>query len=150
MSDTPTNTLNRQLPTSAEAKQHAKRLRAQLAGQETEISHAAALELVAHQNGYRDWNTFYAAIGNRPPDGWAVGGHVQGTYLSQPFEATVFAVEMVRPGWFRLTLDLDEPVDVVTFDSFSAFRKRIRGAIGPQGTSLEKTSNGEPQLKIDF
>ncbi|MBZ0216360.1 MAG: hypothetical protein K8F25_07405 [Fimbriimonadaceae bacterium] len=142
--------MNRHLPTAVEAKDHAKRLRAQLADQGTKIGHANALELVAHQYGFRDWNTFHAAIGNRPPDGWTPGGRVQGSYLSQPFEATVLAVEMLGPGWFRLALDLDEAVDVVTFDSFSNFRKRIRGIVGPAGTSRELTSDGVPHLRLDM
>lgn len=141
--------MSRSLPSLTEAKTHAKRLRTDLADQGSEISHAAALELVAHQNGFANWNGFHSAIGNRPPDGWAVGGRVQGRYLSQPFAATVIAVEMQRPGWFRLVLDLDEAVDVVTFDSFSNFRKRIQAAIGPEGTSRERTSDGQPHLQLD-
>lgn len=39
----------------------AARLRARLATQGTEISHGQALELVAAQLGYRDWNTCAAA-----------------------------------------------------------------------------------------
>ncbi len=50
---------------------------------------------------------------------------------SQPFKATVVAVEMLRPGWFRLVLDLDEAGDVVRFDSFSNFRTRVRAVSGP-------------------
>lgn len=141
--------MSQQLPTTAEAKDHAKRLRAQLTEQGTIIGHANALELVAHQYGFRDWNAFYAAIGNRPPDGWMPSGRVRGSYLSQPFEATVIAVKMLRPGWYQLTLDLDEAVDVVTFDGFSNFRKRVKGVIGPAGTSRERISDGRPHLKID-
>lgn len=140
--------MSRTLPTLANAKTHAKRLRAGLANQASEISHAAALEMVAHQNGFADWNSFHAAIGNRPPDGWTVGGRVQGRYLSQPFEATVLAVEMLRPNWFQLVLDLDQAVDVVTFDSFSNYRKRISAIVGPEGVSRERTSNGVPHLQM--
>lgn len=139
-----------QLPTANEAKEQAKRLRAQLSNQGTIVGHANALELVAHQHGFRDWNTFHAAIGNRPPEGWMLGGRVQGTYLSQPFKATVVAVRLLRPGWFRLSLDLDEAVDVVTFDSFSNYRKRVQCNVGPAGISREKTSNGEPHVKLDM
>lgn len=138
------------LPTAPEAKEQAKRLRAQLADQGTIVGHANALEQVAHQYGFRDWNTFRAAIGNRPPDGWAPGGRVRGTYLSQPFEASVVTVRMLRPGWFRLSLELDEAVDVVTFDSFSNHRKRIQCVVGPAGTSREKTSDGKPHLKLNM
>ncbi len=142
--------MSRHLPTAAEAKEQAKRLRAQLADQGSVISHSNALELVAHQNGYQDWNTFHAAIGNRPPDGWTPGKRVQGSYLSQPFNGTIVAVEMLHLGWFRLVLDLDEAVNVVTFDSFSNFRKRIRGVVGPSGTSRERTSNGVPHFRLNI
>ena len=142
--------MSNSIPTLAEAKQLAKQLRAQLAEKGTEISHSNALERVAQQYGYRDWNTLHVALGNRPPEGWVAGERVRGRYLSQRFEATVVAVEMLRPGWFRLELDLVEAVDVVTFDSFSNFRKRIRGVVGPVGTSVEKTSDGVAQLEIDM
>lgn len=142
--------MSQRLPTTTEAKENAKRLRAQLADQGTKIGHANSLELVAHQYGFRDWNTFHAAIADLSPVGWTPGGRVQGAYLSQRFEATVVAVEMLRPGWFRLTLDLDKAVDVVTFDSFSNYRKRIRGVVGPAGTSRMRTSDGIPHLKMDI
>ncbi len=138
------------LPTLAEAKAQAKRLRSKLAEDGTEIGHARSLELLAHQLGFRDWNTLHAAIGNRPPEGFTVGGRVEGRYLGQPFAATVVGIEALSPGWFRLELDLDEAVDVVTFDSFSNFRKRIRGVVGPSGLSKERTSDGRPHLELDI
>lgn len=138
------------LPTLTEAKTQAKQLRNDLADQGRAISHASALEQIAHRYGYRDWNGFFAAISNGPPQGWAIGDRVSGEYLSQPFTATVTASEMTRPGWFHLSLDLDHPVDVVTFDSFSNLRKHIRGTVGPLGISAEKTSNGTPHLQIDL
>lgn len=142
--------MSTQLPTLPEAKAQARRLRAGLQAEGREITHAQALELIAAQLGFRDWNTLHAAIGNRPPEGFAIGGRVRGAYLSQPFAATVVGAERLGPGWFRLDLDLDEAVDVVTFDSFSNFRKRIRGTVGPAGTSKERTSDGQPQLRIDL
>ncbi|MEM5477882.1 glyoxalase superfamily protein [Pacificibacter sp. AS14] len=138
------------LPTLTEAKTQARQLRHDLADQGHAISHASALEQIAHTYGYRGWNGFFAAISNRPPQGWAIGERVSGQYLSQPFTATVIAVEMTRPGWFRLSLDLDQPVDVVTFDSFSNLRKRVNGTVGPLGISTEKTSDGTPHLQIDL
>lgn len=138
------------LPTLAEAKAQARRLREQLRTEGIEISHANALERVAHQHGFRDWNTFHADIAGRPPAQFKVGGRVQGRYLSQPFTARVVAAERLRPGWYRLELDLDTPVDVVTFDSFSNFRKRVRGIVGPAGVSRERTSDGRPHLEIEM
>jgi hypothetical protein len=49
-----------------------------------------------------------------------------------------------------VSLDLDEAVDVVTFDSFSSFRKRVNGVIGKEGVSRERTSNGRPQLELSW
>jgi len=143
------------LPSITAAKEQAKRLREKLEAEGTNVSHSKSLELLAYQYGYRDWNTLHAAIGNRPNDQkdgvqWNVGDRVRGRYLSQPFEAEVLAVETVRPGWFRLTLDLDEAVDVVTFDSFSNFRKRVTGVVGPAGASREKTTNGRPQFELEL
>ncbi|NVK34900.1 MAG: hypothetical protein HWE23_10500 [Rhodobacteraceae bacterium] len=138
------------LPSINEAKAQAKRLRTTLEADGKGISHCKALEIVAHQHGYRDWNTLFAAIGNRPPKLVSVGDRIKGRYLSQPFEADVLAVEMVGEDWMRVTLDLDEAVDVVTFDSFSSFRKRVRGLIGPKGSTREKTSDGVPHLELDL
>lgn len=142
--------MNRDLPSATQAKEQAKRLRQKMSEAGTPIGHAQSLERVAHQHGFRDWNAMFAAIGNRPPTGWAIGEKVNGIYLSQPFRATVISISMVKPGWFRLGLDLDQAVDVVRSDQFSNLCKRIRGVVGPKGQSVEKTSNGEPHLKIDL
>lgn len=45
-----------------QAKHMAKRLRAQFAARNLDISHSAALELVADQLGFKDWNTASAAL----------------------------------------------------------------------------------------
>lgn len=141
--------MTRDLPTVAQAKQEAKRLRVALAAEGTAISHAQALERVAHRHGFRDWNAFHAEIRDRPPQGWSVGVRVSGRYLAQPFAATVRSAEQLRPGWFRLVLDLDEAVDVVRFESFSNLRKQIRAEVGPEGHSKERTSDGTPHVELD-
>lgn len=141
--------MNTQLPSATQAKDQAKRLRIKMAEEGASIGHAKSLELVAHQHGFRDWNSLFAAIGNGPPKGWAIGDQISGTYLSQPFRATVISITMVRPEWFRLELDLDEAVDAVRSDKFSNWRKRIRGVVGPKGHSVERTSDGQAHLQID-
>ncbi|MFD0916854.1 glyoxalase superfamily protein [Pseudahrensia aquimaris] len=138
-----------QLPSAFKAKEQAKRLRAKMTEEGTSIGHAKSLELIANQHGFRDWNTMFAAIGNGPPNGWAIGDKVSGTYLSQPFSASVVAVAILKPGWFRLELHLDQAVDVVTSTGFSNFRSRVRGVVGPKGYSVERTSDGQAQLQID-
>ncbi|MDO7930421.1 glyoxalase superfamily protein [Pseudomonas sp. KFB-139] len=50
-----------------QAKQMAKRLRASLAVGNQELSHSAALELVAQQLGYKDWNTASALLAQSTP-----------------------------------------------------------------------------------
>ncbi len=141
--------MNQVLSTLSQAKDKAKRLRAFLAGQGEAIGHARALERVARDYGFRDWNALHAAIRDRPPQDWTPGGRVTGRYLSQPFAATVLTADQVRPGWFRLMLDLDDAVDVVRFDSFSNLRKRIRVEVGPDGHSKERTFDGTRHVELD-
>lgn len=138
------------LPTVAQAKSQAKRLREDLAAEGAAISHGQALERIARRYGFRDWNALHAALRDRRPEGWLVGDRVAGRYLSQPFVATVLAADLLRPGWFRLILDLDEAVDVVTFESFSNWRKQVRVVVGPGGHSKERTSDGKPHVELDI
>jgi len=137
------------IPSREAIKAQAKRLRASLAAEGNFLSHSETLELIARQHAFRDWNTMSAAMGNRPCQPLVLGQTVTGLYLGQPFKAVVIALAQLNDGArYRITLNLDEPVDVVTFESFSAFRKRINATIGRDGSSWEKTSNGLPQLTI--
>ena len=140
------------LPPIDVLKTQARRLRDELAATGTVIGHSRSLELLAHQHGYKDWNTLHAAIGNRPPASpVAAGQRVSGYYLGQPFDGEVIALETFsQADRFRVVLHFDEPVDVVTFDSFSAFRQRVSCFIGRNGMTAEKTSNGEPQLRLQL
>ncbi|NNG04062.1 MAG: hypothetical protein HKM95_08170 [Inquilinus sp.] len=138
------------LPSIEALKTQAKRLRATLAADGTSIGHGRSLELLAHQHGYKDWNTLHAAIGNRPrPSPVAVGDRVGGHYLSQPFDGEVIGVQaLTTPDRYRVTLRFDEPVDVVTFDSFSAYRRRVTCTIDRAGRTAEKTSDGRPHMVL--
>jgi hypothetical protein len=136
------------LPCLDVLKDQAKRLRASLLARGRDLSHFHALEAIAAQYGFRDWNTLHAAVGNRPPlDPYALGSRVKGHYLGQAFEARILGVHAIA-GRFRLTLDLDEPVDVVTFDSFSSFRKRVSCTVDETGRTAAKTSNGRPHVEL--
>ncbi len=58
--------------THSQAKTMAKLLRASLAASKHDISHSAALELIAQQLGYNDWNTASAVLPeDTPPSGIA-------------------------------------------------------------------------------
>ena len=141
------------LPSLDALKDQAKRLRTRFSDDGQAISHSRALELIAAQYGFRDWNTLHAAIGNRPPfDPWMLGSRVRGHYLGQPFDAKVLGVQALtsQRGHYRMTLHFDEPVDVVTFDSFSAFRQRVNCTVDETGRTAAKTSNGRPHLELEW
>ena len=131
-------------------KAQARRLRQDLAGKGRDITHGQALETVAKQHGARDWNTLRAMAsrpGNNRP--LAVGDRVAGEYLGQPFTGYVHG--LVHPDQSdnsRVTLQFDEPVDVVRFDSFSSFRQRVSGIVNREGRSLTRTSDGRPHLVV--
>ena len=141
------------LPALETLKDQAKRLRARLAQEDQTISHSRALELIAAQYGFRDWNTLHAKVGNRPPlNPWMLGARASGTYLGHPFTAEVISVQALqnRPGYYRLTMKFDEAIDVVTFESFSAFRRRINCTIDETGRSPAKTSDGRPHVELSW
>lgn len=132
-----------------EAKLKAKALRDALVGQGMRISHAQALELVAQQDGARDWNTLQARLSHAKPRTLHLGDEVRGKYLEQPFVGRI--VDLSRVGSdLDLSIQLDVPVDTVRFESFSNMRRRIRGIIGPDGQSVQRTSDGSPVLVVDL
>ena len=147
-----------------EAKQQAKRLRETLASQGTAISHSDALELVAKQHSARNWNTLAAQLKEGERCGlsgqagtatastagkptFALYGAVSGQYLGQPFTGQVVSLAKVGHN-LHIALQLDAPVDVVRFESFSSLRSHIRATITPDGRSLAHTSDGQPQLVV--
>ena len=142
--------MNGVLPSIDALKTQAKALRRSLAGSGLDNSHSAALELVAGSFGYRDWNAIYAAVGNAPRPPVTPGQVVAGQYLSQPFLGEVTGVQALSEGRYRVVLEFEAPVDVVTFDSFSNFRSRVSKVVDGNGRSPEKTSDGVPHLVLDL
>ena len=141
------------LPSADALKDQAKRLRSTLAQDGTTITHSKSLELIAKQYGFRDWNTLFAATGNETPKLELVPGtKISGHYLGQAFTGELLAVQALTssPGRHKITVHFDEPVDVVTFDSFSAFRSRVTATVDETGKTWEKTSNGRPQMELVY
>jgi hypothetical protein len=140
-------------PSIDDLKAQAKRLRSAMEASGTPVSHSAALELIAKQHGARDWNTL-SALASKPNAApvamLAVGARISGRYLDQPFTGKVLALGELSGGLHKLTIHFDEPVDVVTFESFSAFRRRVNAQVDENGVSPRKTSNGLPQLVLDI
>ena len=141
------------LPSLDTLKDQARRLRTRLCAEGEQIGHSKSLELIAAQYGYRDWNTLHAAAGNRPAfNPWMLGARVRGSYLGQPFAAEILSAQALtaKPGHYRLTFRFDAPVDVVTFESFSAFRCRVTATVDENGRTVERTSNGRPHLELEW
>lgn len=140
------------IPTIENAKQLAKQLRSQLKTDGEIVSHSKSLELFAQQQGYRDWNTMHAAIEGQPSAlPVKVGQTIKGHYLGHAFTADVLAVQrQPNGGRYKVTLNLEEAVDVVEFDSFSSLRKRINATINQDGATTERNSQGVHILKLAF
>ncbi|MEL7465030.1 MAG: glyoxalase superfamily protein [Pseudomonadota bacterium] len=132
-------------------KCQAKRLRTALSETGRQITHSQALEAIARQRGYRDWNTAFAAMGNQPPGPpVALGDHVTGAYLGHPIAAEVIGVRLLSDGRFRVKLELDHPVNVSAFPAMEVLRRRLNANIARDGATVEKTSSGEPQLRLNL
>jgi len=138
-----------ELYTRDRAKARARDIRAEMAANGWIISHSAALERVASEQGAADWNTLSARLSNEPDRPLQVGDRVEGRYLKQAFAGSVLAVASLAQGAaFRITVEFDEPVDVVTFDSFSALRSRVSVTVSATGVTREKTGDGIPHMVV--
>ena len=113
------------------------------------ITHSQSLEAVAKKYGQRDWNTLRALSSTQVKPVFAAGDRVRGVYLGQPFQGKINTAQSVAPRQWRITIDFDEAVDVVSFDSFSAFRKRVTAVVDDRGVTEETTSDGTPHVDVD-
>jgi hypothetical protein len=136
-------------PTVTSMKAEARLLREDRATSGAAITHAAALEEIAHRHGYRDWNTAAAARPARAATPFQVGDRVRGTYLSQPFTGLLVGLELVHNlQRLKVIVQFDQPVDVIKFEGWSAFRKRVTATLDFSGVSPERTSDGEPHMRL--
>lgn len=133
-----------------QAKARAREIRAERARAGNPLSHSQALELVARELGYRDWNTASARLSNEPEVPLQVGDLVSGRYLKQPFTGRVLAVKELYGGAaFEVTIHFDEAVDVVEFDSFSNLRTRVTITVSAAGVSQARTSDRAPHMIVE-
>lgn len=138
------------LPTRDALKAQAKRLRSTLNAQGTAVTHSGALETLAKQWGYRDWNALSAAAEATQTPIWQVGQAVRGRYLGHDFSARLKSVREASGGYWHLTLVFDRPIDVVTSDHFSALRRQVNATVNARGVTIEKTSDGQPHLVLQM
>ena len=136
--------------TLREAKSRARELRQELAHRGQTISHSQALERIAHELGYANWNIAAARLTNMPEYMPQLGDIVQGTYLGQSFMGEVLGVKAINGGThFEVEIHCAEAIDVVTFDSFSSFRNRLRTTLDTYGRSVSFTSDKQPHMVIN-
>lgn len=140
------------LPTLDLLKGQARRLRESLAATGRPVTHGKALELIAGQYGFRDWNTLCvraAAQASAPRPELRLDMQVSGHYLGVPFTGRIAALGRRGGRFLRLTVVFDAPVDVSRFSSFAVKRRRISATIDLEtGETVEKTSDGRPQLVV--
>jgi glyoxalase superfamily protein len=135
-------------PSIQTLKSEAKVLREARAKSGTPLSHGAALEEVARQHGYRDWNTASATLPERVAIPVQVGQRVRGTYLGRPFAGLVIGMKLLADmQHYEVTVNFDHPVNVSRF-SWPIERRRVTATVGLDGVSLSHTSDGEPHMRL--
>lgn len=140
---------SRHHPNLANLKAEARRYRASHAAQGRTLSHGRALELVARQHGFANWNTAAAKAKAHPvPQLLVAGKQVHGRYFGHDFSGRIAAATQVDEDEIFLTIDLVTPIDVVESAHFSAQRKRISGIVDGKGRSAAMLSSGVPQIEI--
>jgi hypothetical protein len=126
---------------SSDYKIHARKLRDALAADGITVSHTKALELVAKQNGARDWNTLAARPameGSAVP--FAVGENVSGTFNGSPAQGRVIGLEeTIKPDLWRVTVAFNPPVNASTSEHFAAERRRVQMVVGVDGRTRRLT-----------
>lgn len=113
------------------------------------LSHSQALELIAKHHGFRDWNAARASAAHTIKMVKPIPGQsVRGEYLGQAFRGQIKAVQLVGATHLRVSIHLENAVDVVKFSSFSSWRKRISGTLASDGVSPERCSDNTPHLVV--
>lgn len=137
--------------TTTDLKAEARQWRQNRLDEGEAVTHGTALEMVARFHGFRDWNTASAVLPVTRTPRYAIGQHVKGHYLKQPFTGVIIGIASLGSGEHsRLTIQFDEPVDVVAFESFSAFRHRVDTTVDRSGKSAAKTSDGVPHMVLEI
>jgi hypothetical protein len=141
---------------ASDYKTYAKRLRDALADEGIALSHGKALDIVARQNGARDWNTLAARTNDSASPvtmtgtPFAVGDHVEGAFNGKPATGRVIGLaETIKPDLWRVTVKFSPAVDASTSENFRAARTRVEMVVGADGRSrrLTGTETGVMELR---
>lgn len=120
--------MNSDTLTAENLKAQAKRLKEHFSAQNITLSHSEALEALAKQHGFKNWNVLSAKLkhGKNTPDWPTLDDKISGTYLGHSFTAKVLRINVTNlPHLRRYKIHLDEPIDVVKSELFNNFRQRI-------------------------
>ncbi len=104
----------------AEPKSMAKALRSEMASQGTKLSHGNCLEIVAHQLGYRDWNTLAATSIDDMlllPKDWSITSNTNDLYYR-------FGLDPARSGAAMLASRKD--IKDMNSAEFAAFMQTVQ------------------------
>ena len=62
-----------------------------------------------------------------------------------------FSVSEIGQGErYRVTVNFEEPVDVVQFEGWASFCRRVTSQISRSGKSPQRTSDGAPVMELDL
>lgn len=134
------------IPPVTTLKTEAKALRANAGGP---MTHSQSLEALAHRYGLADWNTLHARARPEQAPAPYLGQRVEAVYLGHPVTGVIHAVSRLgNGGSHRVVIDLDQAVNVSAFEGMDVIRRRLQATIGPDGATVEKTSDGRPHLQV--
>ncbi len=134
------------VPTVSALKAEAKDLRARST---VPMTHSQSLEALAGHYGLGDWNTLRANARPEQAPAPRLGQRVEAAYLGHPVTGVIHAIRALGPsGAHRIAIDLDKPVNVSAFENMDVLRRRLQATIGPDGNTIEKTSDGVPLLQV--
>jgi hypothetical protein len=140
--------MTREFYSLAALKAQAKALR-QSAPEDQPITHSQSLEQLAQSMGYANWNILRAKSGVALTPLFQIGQILSGQYLGHDFSGKVITASAdACPDRIDLRIRFDKPLDVSAFESMQIFRRQIRATVDLNGTTIEHTSNGKPQLQI--
>lgn len=143
--------MNTSEQTPANLKLQARRLRDYFAGKNIEISHAMALEALAKQHGFRDWNVLSATLNRQAEQkAWPeLEDRIRGNYLGHSFQGKILKVETTTvANSRRYTILFDQPIDVVASAHFSSYRKQINCFLNQNLVSIDHKGRPDNILQI--
>jgi hypothetical protein len=136
------------ITTKDQAKAWARLVRQNFAVAGIKMGHSEALENIAQQAGYADWNGYCPTLKEQHSTLVGTGLAISGLYLQHKFCGHILRSlpQGEDAGCWRITIQFETPVDVVASPSFSNFRSRVDAIVALNGVSFAKISNGCPQL----